>query len=192
MHRVLTLGMLSLLQIPSDRSRSRISQAKIDGHSRLYSAILVTTAGVATRGLEPPMALGLMDPVSQYLQRQKTLEREQRKAKHFVPSISTPRSQILAKCSQETRKRDQWSDEHGLLPGQDLRDASIGHLEYPRDVARTGPGVGKLHNLLASGVRQWSAVYIHSPQLINPAVAWKRHSKASHQGTPVRVRQLTL
>ena len=31
----LTLGMVSLLQTPSERRRSRISQAKIDGHSRL-------------------------------------------------------------------------------------------------------------------------------------------------------------
>lgn len=60
----LTLGMLSLVQIPSDSNLSRISQAKMDGHSRLYWAILLTTSGVATLGLLPPIALGLMEPVS--------------------------------------------------------------------------------------------------------------------------------
>ena len=60
----LTLGTLSLLQTPSDKSRSRISQAKIDGHSRLYSEMRFTTLGVATRGLEPPIARGLIVPVS--------------------------------------------------------------------------------------------------------------------------------
>ena len=60
----LTEGMVSLLQTPSERRRSRISQAKIDGHSRLYSAILVTTLDVATRGLDPPIARGLIEPVS--------------------------------------------------------------------------------------------------------------------------------
>ena len=61
---VLTLGMLSLVQTHSESSRSLISHAKIEGHSRLYSAIFCTTWGVATRGLEPPMARGLMEPVS--------------------------------------------------------------------------------------------------------------------------------
>lgn len=61
---VLTLGMLSLVQMHSESSRSLISHAKMEGHSRLYSAILLTTWGVATRGLEPPMARGLMEPVS--------------------------------------------------------------------------------------------------------------------------------
>ena len=61
---ILTLGMLSWLQSPSDRRRSRISQAKIDGHSRLYCAMRVTTSGVATRGLLPPIARGRMEPVS--------------------------------------------------------------------------------------------------------------------------------
>lgn len=60
----LTLGMLSLVQTPSDSNLSRISQAKMDGHSRLYWAILLTTSGVATLGLLPPMALGRMEPVS--------------------------------------------------------------------------------------------------------------------------------
>lgn len=60
----LTLGMLSFVQIPSDSRRSLISQANIEGHSRLYSAILLTTGPVATRGLLPPIARGLIDPVS--------------------------------------------------------------------------------------------------------------------------------
>lgn len=63
-HNELTLGMLSLVQTPSDNNLSRISQAKMDGHSRLYWAILLTTSGVATLGLLPPIALGLMEPVS--------------------------------------------------------------------------------------------------------------------------------
>jgi len=60
----LTLGMLSLVHTPSDSSLSRISQAKIDGHSLLYCAIFPTTSGVATLGLLPPMARGRMEPVS--------------------------------------------------------------------------------------------------------------------------------
>ena len=38
--------------------RSRISQAKMVGFSRLYCSILETTVGVATLGLEPPMMPG--------------------------------------------------------------------------------------------------------------------------------------
>lgn len=56
--------MLSLLHTPSDSSRSLISQAKIDGHSLLNSAILLTTGWVATLGFEPPIALGFIEPVS--------------------------------------------------------------------------------------------------------------------------------
>lgn len=59
-----TLGTVSLSQMPSARSRSRISQANIVGFCRLYSAILSTTLGVATLGLEPPITPGLMLPVS--------------------------------------------------------------------------------------------------------------------------------
>jgi len=60
----LTLGTLSFEQMASDRSRSLISQAKIDGHSLLNWAIFPTTSLVATLGLLPPIALGLMLPVS--------------------------------------------------------------------------------------------------------------------------------
>ena len=60
----LTLGMLSWLHKPSASRRSRISQAKMDGHSRLYCAIRDTTHAVATRGLLPPIARGRIDPVS--------------------------------------------------------------------------------------------------------------------------------
>ena len=60
----LTLGTLSLEQLPSDSNRSLISQAKMDGHSRLYCAILPTTSLVATRGLLPPIAFGRIEPVS--------------------------------------------------------------------------------------------------------------------------------
>ena len=56
--------MLSLVQTPSCKSRSLISHAKIEGHSLLYNEILLTTSAVATRGLLPPIALGLIDPVS--------------------------------------------------------------------------------------------------------------------------------
>lgn len=62
--QVLTLGMLSLLHTPSDNNLSLISHAKMLGHSLLNSAILFTTGVVATLGLDPPIALGLMDPVS--------------------------------------------------------------------------------------------------------------------------------
>lgn len=36
----------------------------MDGFSRLYCSMRVSTSGVATRGLEPPITPGLMDPVS--------------------------------------------------------------------------------------------------------------------------------
>jgi hypothetical protein len=80
--KILTLGILSLLQTPSLNSLSLISHAKIEGHSRLYSAILETTPAVATRGcksylmknqvsannkkhtFDPPIARGLIEPVS--------------------------------------------------------------------------------------------------------------------------------
>lgn len=39
-------------------SRSRISQAKMVGFSRLYCSILETTVGVATLGLLPPIRPG--------------------------------------------------------------------------------------------------------------------------------------
>ena len=38
-------------------SRSRISQAKMVGFSLLYCSILLTTTGVATLGLEPPITV---------------------------------------------------------------------------------------------------------------------------------------
>jgi hypothetical protein len=60
----LTEGTLSLVQAPSDRSLSLISQANIEGHSRLYWAIFPTTSDVATRGLLPPIARGRIEPVS--------------------------------------------------------------------------------------------------------------------------------
>lgn len=56
--------MLSLLQTPSCNNRSRISHAKIEGHSRLYEDIFETTSAVATLGLDPPIARGRIDPVS--------------------------------------------------------------------------------------------------------------------------------
>lgn len=44
--------------LPSEINRSRISQAKIVGFSRLYCSILDTTAGVATFGFDPPINPG--------------------------------------------------------------------------------------------------------------------------------------
>ena len=41
------------------------------GFSCLYSSIFVTTFGVATFGLLPPITPGLMDPVSKYLKRRR-------------------------------------------------------------------------------------------------------------------------
>ena len=59
-----TDGTLYLSQIPSERSLSRISQAKMPGSFIFSSLIKLTTFGVVTRGLLPPMAPGKMDPVS--------------------------------------------------------------------------------------------------------------------------------
>lgn len=59
-----TLGTVSLSQIPSASSLSLISHANIVGFCLLYSAILSTTFGVATLGLDPPITPGLMLPVS--------------------------------------------------------------------------------------------------------------------------------
>lgn len=44
--------------LPSDISRSRISQANIVGFSLLYCSIFDTTAGVATFGFDPPISPG--------------------------------------------------------------------------------------------------------------------------------------
>lgn len=60
----LTLGTMSLSHTPSASSLSLISQANMVGFCLLYSAILSTTFGVATLGLEPPITPGLMLPVS--------------------------------------------------------------------------------------------------------------------------------
>ncbi len=56
--------MLSCVQTLSVTSLSLISQANIEGHSCLYSATFSTTLPVATRGLLPPIAFGLIEPVS--------------------------------------------------------------------------------------------------------------------------------
>ena len=61
---MLTLGAVSGQHTRSLTKRSLISQAKMDGHSDLYVRTLSTTDMVATRGFDPPMAFGLMDPVS--------------------------------------------------------------------------------------------------------------------------------
>jgi len=45
-------------------SFSLISQEKMPGFSFLYSSILASTSGVATRGFEPPITPGRIDPVS--------------------------------------------------------------------------------------------------------------------------------
>ena len=60
----LTLGMLSLVHTPSASSLSLISHANMEGHSRLNDAILATTPFVATRGFDPPIARGFIEPVS--------------------------------------------------------------------------------------------------------------------------------
>ena len=54
-----TEGTLSWLHTPSDKSRSLISHANIVGFSRLYFAMALTTNGVATLGLEPPITPAL-------------------------------------------------------------------------------------------------------------------------------------
>ena len=60
----LTLGAVSGQQTRSLTSRSLISQAKMEGHSDLYARTRSTTLSVATRGFEPPIAFGRMEPVS--------------------------------------------------------------------------------------------------------------------------------
>lgn len=45
---------------------SLISQLKIPGFCFFRSSILVSTSGVATRGFDPPITPGLIDPVSWY------------------------------------------------------------------------------------------------------------------------------
>ena len=59
-----TDGRLSSAQTFSSRSLFRISQAKIDGLSRLSCKILFTTFGVATFGFDPPITPGIIDPVA--------------------------------------------------------------------------------------------------------------------------------
>ena len=64
LHWTLTLGAVSGQHTRSLTSLSLISQAKMEGHSDLYERTRSTTDMVATRGLDPPMAFGRMDPVS--------------------------------------------------------------------------------------------------------------------------------
>jgi hypothetical protein len=45
-------------------SLSLISHAKMDGHSSLNLRTCDTTWAVATRGFDPPIAFGRIDPVS--------------------------------------------------------------------------------------------------------------------------------
>lgn len=52
---------------PSLSNFSRISQLKIPGFSFWISRIFFSMSGVATRGLEPPVEPGFIEPVSWYL-----------------------------------------------------------------------------------------------------------------------------
>ena len=45
---------------------SLISQLKIPGLSFLYSSIFFSTSGVATRGFDPPITPGRIEPVSYF------------------------------------------------------------------------------------------------------------------------------
>ena len=59
-----TLGTFSWSHTPSAKSLSLISQANKVIFSFLYLQIALTTLGVATLGLDPPMILGRIEPVS--------------------------------------------------------------------------------------------------------------------------------
>lgn len=59
-----TLGTFSWSHTPSASNLSLISQANKVMFSFLYLQIADTTLGVATLGLEPPIILGRIDPVS--------------------------------------------------------------------------------------------------------------------------------
>lgn len=59
-----TDGAVARSHMPSLISRSRISHENIPGFSRLYSSMRVSTSGVATRGLDPPITPGRIEPVS--------------------------------------------------------------------------------------------------------------------------------
>lgn len=63
----LTDGRLNLSQTPSASSLSRISHAKMPGSLCLYVRMCLTTVGVVTLGLLPPIAPGSIEPVSLYL-----------------------------------------------------------------------------------------------------------------------------
>ena len=62
-----TEGTLYLSQMPSASNLSLISQAKMPGSFIFNSLMKLTTLGVVTLGLLPPMAPGRMEPVSLYL-----------------------------------------------------------------------------------------------------------------------------
>ena len=57
------------------------------------------------------------------------------------------------------------------LPAQNFGDATVGDLEDAGDVARSGPAVRQLHNLLPRRVGQRPPVHVDAPQLIHAAVA---------------------
>lgn len=59
-------GTVVRLQMPSPRSRSLTSNENIPGLFSLYSAIWCSNSGVTTRGFDPPITPGRIEPVSWY------------------------------------------------------------------------------------------------------------------------------
>jgi len=54
---------------------------------------------------------------------------------------------------------------------ENLGDAAVADSELSSDVARTDAPLCHVDDLLAHGVRKWSAVYVHSTELVNTAIS---------------------
>lgn len=53
------------------------------------------------------------------------------------------------------------------VPAEDLTDASVGHLQNARNIARTSAAIRQLDDLQPYVVRQWTAVDVCAAQLVD-------------------------
>ena len=57
------------------------------------------------------------------------------------------------------------------VPGKNFGDAAVADTKLSSNVARSDTPLCHVDDLLAHGVRKWSAVYVHSTKLINTAIS---------------------
>ena len=70
---------------------------------------------------------------------------------------------------------DSWSDRASLLISiEDFGNTSMAHTKLPRDNTRSDASGRHFNDLESDVVRQRSAIYKHTSQLIDSALTWKR------------------